>query len=281
MIRRAQPWLGTLVDIGIFDALPEDEAQRAATLAFAAVALVQRLMSFHDPASDVSRLNRAAPGAVLAVDPHTWQVLRLAQRVSAASGGIFNIACAPQLVAWDCLPAPADVAATPLRAPTFAPGLEVLRCEDGGAVRKLAPGWIDLGGIAKGYAVDLAIAALQGTGVREACVNAGGDLRVIGAAALPLAIRSPAQPQAAGAHLSLRDEALATSATYFSSKPWRGASVSALLDGRDGRPLAGPASVSVRAPLCAAADALTKVVLASGDPTHPALAEFGASAFII
>ena len=275
MIRRAQPWLGTLVDITIFDALPDADAHGAAALAFGDVALVHRLMSFHDPASDVSRLNLAAPGAVLAVDPHTWQVLHLAQRVAAASGGIFNIACAPQLVAWDCLPAPAGAA------PRFLPGLEVLRCEAGGAVRKTAPGWIDLGGIAKGYAVDLAIAALRRAGIAAACVNAGGDLRVIGADPLPVAIRAPRQAQTAGARIMLRDAALATSASYFSAKAWQGGTVSALLDGRDGRALGGAASVSVRAPLCATADALTKVVLGSGDARHPALAEFGASAFII
>ncbi|MET3132580.1 thiamine biosynthesis lipoprotein [Oxalobacteraceae bacterium GrIS 1.11] len=273
MIRRAQPWLGTLVDIAIHDSLPDEVAHRAAALAFAEVALVQRLMSFHDPASDVSRLNRAGAGAMLSVHPHTWQVLRLAQHLAIASDGIFNIACAPQLVQWACLPAPAPAA------PRYEPGAAVLRCEDDGRVYKCAPGWIDLGGIAKGYAVDLAIAALQGCGIRGACVNAGGDLRVIGADAV--AIRAPSRPQQAGARLTLRDEALATSANYFSAKLWRGAQVSALIDGRDGRPVAGAASVSVRAPSCALADALTKVVLASGDVHHRALAESGAAAFII
>ncbi|MDC8758613.1 FAD:protein FMN transferase [Janthinobacterium fluminis] len=275
MIRRAQPWLGTLVDIHIADPLPDAEAHRAAALAFADIALVHRLMSFHDGASDVARLNLAAPGTLTSVHEHTWRVLQLAQRVAAASDGIFNIACAPQLVAWNYLPAPRAAA------PRYRPGLDVLGCERDGAVRKHAPGWIDLGGIAKGYAVDLAVAALARAGVRSACVNAGGDLRVLGAATFPVAIRAPWRPQSAAAELPLRDGALATSANYFSARVQDGVPVGAFVDGRDGKPAGGAASVTVLAPACAAADALTKVVLASGDAQHPALAAFGASALII
>ncbi|MEC5161818.1 FAD:protein FMN transferase [Janthinobacterium sp. CG_23.3] len=275
MIRRAQPWLGTLVDIRVADPLPAAEAHAAAALAFAEVALVHRLMSFHDDASDVARLNRAPPGALVEVHPHTRRVLELAQRVAAASEGIFNIACAPQLVAWEQLPAP------PGAAPRYQPELAVLRCERGGGVRKLAPGWIDLGGLAKGYAVDLAVAALAGAGVRSACVNAGGDLRVLGEAPFVVALRAPRRPQSAALELLLGDAAMATSASYFSAGMKDGVRVGALVDGRDGRPMGSAASASVRAASCAVADALTKVVLASGDPRHPALAAFGASALIL
>lgn len=275
MMRRAQPWLGTLVDIAAGGALPEAALARAVTQAFDEVALVQRLMSFHDPDSDVSRLNRAPPGDALAVHPHTFHVLQLARAVNDASGGMFNVACAPRLVAWDCLPAPAEAM------PPYEPGLEVLRCEAGGVVRKMAPGWIDLGGIAKGYAVDLAIGALMDAGATSACVNAGGDLRLFGADAVPVVIRDPRDPRRGGGRVRLRNEAMATSANYFSIKEWDGGQVCALIDGRSGAPLPGAASISVRAPRCALADALTKVIAASGDIDHPALREFGASALII
>jgi thiamine biosynthesis lipoprotein len=157
----------------------------------------------------------------------------------------------------------------------------VLALEQGARVRKLAPGWIDLGGIAKGHAVDLAVAALQDAGIGGGCVNAGGDLRVFGAAGLPVAVRAPHAPGRVASQLVLRDEAMATSGTYFSARRHRERTVSALVDGRSGEPLAETCSASVRAPRCALADALAKVVLATGDASHPALAAFGASAFII
>jgi thiamine biosynthesis lipoprotein len=279
MIRRAQPWLGTLVEITVRDGATatgaEAALQRAIGDAFAEIALVQRLMSFYDPDSDLSRLNRVAPGAVIAVSAHTVQVLRLAEHMRLACDGIFNIACAPQLVRWDCLPAPHAAR------PAYDPHARVVEVDDDNTVRKLGPGWIDLGGIAKGYAVDLAIAALARAGVQSACVNAGGDLRAIGEHGFEVRLRAPAAPTRAGARLTVREAALATSATYFSAREHEGASVSDLVDGRDGTPMLTKSSVSVRAASCAVADALTKVVLASGRADHPALAVFGATALII
>jgi FAD:protein FMN transferase len=275
MIRRAQPGLGTLVDITVADTLSDTRVHAAIDRAFAQVALVQRLMSFHEADSDVSRLNRAEPGAALAVHAHTLAVLQLAQRIAAACDGVFNIACAPTLVQWDLLPAPCAAR------PAFAPGHQVLAFDGGALVRKSAPGWIDLGGIAKGFAVDLAIEALQEAGVATACVNAGGDLRVIGEQDFPVAVRDPRDPRRAAIEITLRQQAMATSAAYFSAKPTLQGRVSALIDGRDGQTMAGAASASVTAPRCAMADALTKVVLATGQVNHRALAAFGASAFII
>jgi len=257
MMRRAQPWLGTLVEISVADQLPEALLQAAIAAAYDEVALVQRLMSFHDADSDVSRLNRAAPDETVPLHPHTAAVLALAQQIALVSDGMFDIGCAPRLVEWGYLPAPAP------------------------AVCQQASGWIDLGGIAKGYAVDLAIDALHRAGVRYACVNAGGDLRVIGREAWPVSVRDPRAPSHTATVVQLRDEALATSASYFSAKQHEGRPVCALVDGRSGQPVQGKASFSVRAPRCVLADALTKIVAASGDTSHPALAAFGATAFIL
>lgn len=270
IVRRAQPWLGTMVEISA------EGSHDALTDAFAAIARVHGLMSFHDADSDVSRINRAGAGEIIHVDRDTWEVLRVAADVGRLSGGAFDIACAPRLVAWQLLPAPQS---TPPAVRKFD---QVLALEQEGVVRKLAAGWIDLGGIAKGYAVDLAVECLQRAGVRGGCVNAGGDLRVFGELRLPVSIRSPRDPGLAAAVLELEDCALATSGSYFSSREVDGrVTVSALLDARDGTPIVTERSASVRAPRCVLADALTKVVLATGDVHHPALSACGASAFLI
>jgi thiamine biosynthesis lipoprotein len=271
MIRRAQPWLGTMVEITAEGTHDQD----AVGSAFAAIARVHALMSFHDGASDVSRLNRAAVGEVVAVDHDTWEVLHVAGEVARLSDGAFDIACAPRLVEWQMLPAPQA------KAPHVLPGAEVLALQVDGTVRKLAPGWIDLGGIAKGYAVDLAVGVLQRAGVPGGCVNAGGDLRVFGTARIPVTVRSPRAPGTSGAELTLSDTALATSATYFSAARRGGQTVSALLDARDGSAIEAERSASVQARRCVLADALTKVVLATGDVYHPALAACGATAFLL
>jgi thiamine biosynthesis lipoprotein len=271
MIRRAQPWLGTLVDI----AAEGTSSQDAVTAAFAEIARLHRLMSFHDGASDIARLNRALPGDVVRVDAATWNVLRLAREIADLSGGAFDIACAPWLVDREILPAPAP------ERPAARTSAAVYALDDDGRVRKCDAGWIDVGGIAKGYIVDAAVAVLQAAEVPGGCVNAGGDMHAFGASPIPVAVRAPGTPGQAARHIMLCDEALATSGSYFSARTHRGDVVSALVDARDGQPLVSAASASVRARSCAVADALTKVVLATGDCAHPVLDAFGATAFLI
>ncbi|NEX62814.1 FAD:protein FMN transferase [Noviherbaspirillum galbum] len=274
MIRRAQPWLGTLVEITIPDGAA-DALDAVIAAAFGQVRLVHERMSFHDRESDVSRINRAPAGSSVPVDAHTLEVLRLADAIHHASGGVFDIACGMTLSRWGYLPAP-DEPATGGASAGPALGLE-----DDGKVRKLREAWIDLGGIAKGYAVDLAAEALLAAGVSSACINAGGDLRVIGDTPFPVLVRSPQAPSRIARELMLADTSLASSGSYFSRKRHGDGWVSALIDGRSGAPLDGPVSASVLAPRCAVADALTKVLLATNDPAHPIFKSFQAEAILL
>ena len=275
-MRRAQPWLGTLVEITITD-VSADIVLTCFDAAFSEIALVHRLMSFHDPASDVSRINRAAVGEQIAIHAHTFNVIQTALSIAAASDGIFNIHCAPKLVEWAYLPTPHPN----LAEPTYSPAQPSIVLTEQNQIKKIHAGWIDLGGIAKGYAVDLAIAALQGLGVPSACVNAGGDLRVYGDSVYPVAIRHPVDPLKIGWQIEISNEALATSATYFSRKRIHDQQYSALVNGKNGLVVHADFSASVCAPSCVLADGLTKVVIATGDAMHPALARFGAHGFIM
>ena len=284
MIRRAQPWLGTLVEISIVDLMQEDTAKNmsntaaAINAAFAAVAMVHRRMSFHAADSDVAAINRLPVGDSIAVDAHTATVLRCAMLIEQASAGAFNIACGSTLAAWGHLPGPVVPAgfAAPLATPLPRGAITVT----GEQVTKNDPAWIDLGGIAKGYAVDLAVDVLVAAGIAAGCVNAGGDLRVFGAVDFPVAIRNPQAPTRIGQTLQLREQALATSACYFSRRVDTGVVTSALVDGSNGSPVTNERSASVRAPTCMLADALTKLVIAGG-ASHPLLARFSATAFLI
>jgi thiamine biosynthesis lipoprotein len=272
-MRRAQPWLGTLVDISIAEDEHESRLHAAIDSAFAEVALAHRLMSFHESGSDIQRINLARPGQSLTVHPHTWKVLVVAEQLRRDSEGIFNIACAARLVAWGILPRPHP------ELPDLNAGSPI-QLEDAHCVRKLAPGWIDVGGIAKGYAVDLAIESLRQAGIGHACVNAGGDLRAYGRETI-VSLRAPDAPTRIRAQVKLQDEALASSAPSFSARRARGQPVSALCDARSGKPMVAAQSVSVLAASCMMADALTKVALATENICDPLLARYGASAFFL
>lgn len=268
-ITRARPLLGTYVSIRV-DGLSPAQAHRAVDLAFAEVEQVQRLMSFHDPASDLSRINREAARRPVTVHRQTWQVLARALRIARLSGGRFDPCVAPRMVALGLLPPPE---AAPVDPQADWHDVQLLA---GHRVRLHRPAWLDLGGIAKGYAVDRALARLRACGAPATCVNAGGDLRLHGPDEQAVAIDG--DDAAVRPVILLRNAALATSATGTGGS--RGRVSGRPLDGRGARELAPGWRVSVVAPQAWLADALTKVVLADPEADAAMLRRFGAQAFV-
>ncbi len=260
-----RPAMGTLVHVSATgpDAAPAVDA------ALDCIAQVDRLMSFHDPASELSMLNREAARAPCIVHPWTWAVLSRALRIAEASNGLFDITVAPLLVRKGLLPGRAD---------------EALEC---GRWRQIAllpgcgvflgrPMMLDLGGIAKGFAVDLAIHALRKAGCTQAMVNAGGDLRRFGPDLHPVHLR---RRNALLEVARLRCGAIATSAPNAERSDRLAQPLGHIFDPATGGVWAGGGAVMVAAPSCVIADALTKVAALAGPACAPLLARFGASAY--
>ena len=240
MNRRARPLLGTFVEISA-----SGGADDAISRAFAVISRLENHLSFHDPASELSQLNRSGRATI---GKHLRHVLATALRIARLSGGAFDPTVASRGASWR--------------------DIEVL---PGARVRFKGALRVDLGGIAKGYCVDRAVAELRRAGVESGLVNAGGDLRAFGARAFPLHLRHPEDSRRWLPLGELRNAALATSATYL-----RGQERCA-----GAAPLAPGASVSVRAPRAAIADALTKVVAVMGGRAAPVLARYRARAWIV
>jgi FAD:protein FMN transferase len=269
-IRRARPLLGTYAAIGVD--LPDAEAAKAIEAGFAAIADIHRLMSFHEPDSDVSRINRAGAGKPVAVDPHTLAVLTVARRMAEASGGIFDITVAPDLVAWGFLPRPDAPAPDP------ATSWRDIEIDSPGQIRLGRPLWIDLGGIAKGYAVDQAFAAMNLPPEVQCSVNAGGDLRVQGPAPERILLRAPAEGGQVPV-VELDNAALASSSGRDDLQDIGGHKVGPHVEGGTHRSVGTASFVSVVAPDCMTADALTKVVLALGAEADAILKAHDATAY--
>jgi thiamine biosynthesis lipoprotein len=272
-IRRCRPLLGTFVEIVACGRNAAD-LQRGIDAAFASVKKVCRLMSYHDARSDVSRMNRDAFPKGVIVHPWTWQVIKAAKRLAEESHGTFDITVAPLLTKWNYLPQ---------RCYQFSPtasshdiflrrSYEVVFC------RALT---VDLGGIAKGFAVDRAVDALKENGIEYGVVNAGGDLRTFGPASQLIHLRHPTDPTRVAGAVRLRERAMATSGIYFERRKHHGRYVSPLLDGRSGQTARELISVSVAAAECVAADALTKVVFALREEAADLLAQYGADALLL
>ena len=266
-LRRARPSLGTIVDISVNDRRRDSQLHAALDAAFTDIERVHALMSFQAPNSELSRLNRDAAVGPQQVDPHTYAVFQAALRMAALSGGAFNPCIAPRLEEWE-----AD----------FANSWRDIELLPGGQIRYARPVRVDLGGIAKGYAVDLAVRSLRRSGIENIVVNAGGDLRVAGPESHDVRLRHPSAPLCSAHTAALRNAALATSAGYFSRRASVAGEVSALVNPRDGTPYLGKHSISVRAENCMTADALTKVVLfAPPAIAETVLDEFDAEAYVI
>lgn len=267
-LQRTQPLLGTFVCIRVAE--HGVLARMALSAAFDAVARIHRSMSFHDPDSSLSRLNREAQHEPQPVDPDLARVLRASLALSQASDGSFDPTVAWHLVQRGHLPSPSAKEVDPL-----ASWRDVRLLRDG-RVHYRRPLWLDLGGIAKGYAVDRAVRALRHHGMRAGTVNAGGDLRVFGGTET-IHVRDPADPRRHLPLLIARDAAVATSAGYFS--PHGGNT--ALIDVQNGGSLGERCSVTVCAPRAIWADALTKVVLAKKEASVAVLQRLSASALIL
>jgi len=271
-MRRVRPLLGTYVDIAA-NGGADPVLARAVNAAFEAVARVHRLMSFHDPDSDVARLNRRAADEPVTVDRWTATVLRQARRLFEATDGLFDCAVGHELMQRGLLPSQ-DL--DHVESGRFS-AVELL---PDNRVRFSARIAIDLGGIAKGFAVDRAIATLRGYGVRDAVVNAGGDMRVMGETARPIHIRCPADyPFLVPAGL-LQNGAVATSSAMATVARNSARPTASSASTRSGATGIDRKAYSVVAPTCLIADALTKVLVQVGDIDAGYFGHFGASAFI-
>jgi thiamine biosynthesis lipoprotein len=271
-VRRSRPLLGTFVEITVCDKT-ENHAHFAVNEAFAAVERIHKLASAHDPKSELSLLNREAASRPVKVSREMFTLLRRADRLAAESQGAFDYTIAPTLANWGLLP-------RVLKKKNTCCWRDVLLLP-GRLVRFLSPLSLDLGGIAKGFAVDAAIEVLRKHRVRSATVNAGGDLRVFGPATSTIHLRHPVNPAILASTVRIHNSALATSSPCFTEKNWKGRRVSHLVDAVRQKAITGAVSVSVRARECWLADALTKVVLSAPELAKKLLKKYDAEAFLL
>lgn len=253
-VRRCRPLLGTFVEI-----VAPGGSEEAVEAAFARIAHIHARMSFHEETSDLAMLRRAPAETIVAVDPMTVEVLSVAADLFARSDGLFDVSIGADLAADGFLPMPSGLA--PGKAIGTARDIRVV---DAGHVRCMRPVLIDLGGIAKGFAVDCAVQVLSEAGIRHAVVNAGGDLRVLGDRAETVYLREVDGTIAFS--LVLADAALASSGDIGLVRA-PGGKLASPYRGRGRTPIPVRTAVSVVAERCVIADAMTKIALAD-----PALA---------
>lgn len=178
--------MGTLLTVKV-RAPVKDEARHAADAARAEVTRLHRIFDPGDPRSEVSLLNDSRGGGrAVALSPEMSHVLGAALRLRDLSGGAFDPSMGELCDLWGFSsdrrrshpPKPEQIRAI-LDSTTLSRDI-VLTGDGGSALIGGRAGALDLGGIAKGYAVDRAVQVLREAGVRDALVNLGGEIGVLG-----------------------------------------------------------------------------------------------------
>ncbi|MBF0272296.1 MAG: FAD:protein FMN transferase [Magnetococcales bacterium] len=268
--------MGTLVSITTWG-VPDPQADQAMDRAFDEIGRIEALTSRFIPSSAVSQLNDAQRDQEQSVPEELAKVIAQGVEIGKRSGGVFDIGIGPLSDLWGfsreppptAPPAPEAVsrwrdtrAHTPEPAILLTPERRV----------RLASGAValDLGGIAKGYAVERAMTVLRQAGVANALINAGGDMRLTGdKSGKPwhIGLRDPRNPGGVVAVMDLTgSRAVSTSGDYERFFIADGVRYHHILDPRSGAPArSGLISVTIQAMDSMTADGLSTAVFVLGE----------------
>jgi thiamine biosynthesis lipoprotein len=258
--------MGTEATVTVY-APDRDTALRAIEAAHARLEDVNRLMSDYIADSEIGRLNALSAGQSLVVSQETFACLEQAEDVARRSGGAFDPTCRPLVWLWkragkeNLLPSEAALRETLARV-----GWQKVQLDPATrTVTVVADGLqVDLGGIAKGYALDLAGGALLAVGATSGLVNVGGDILAVGhppdADRWHVGVRDPFRSKEdVLRRVALADCAVATSGDSERFSVIEGKRYSHIVDPRTGWPAEQAPSVTVIAPDGATADAWATV----------------------
>ena len=262
---------GTLVDITIAG-LPQADAITATEIIEADFQRMHHAWHAWDP-GPLGRVNRLIKtGATFSAPPSVLPLIRRGVELSAQSKGLFNPAIGELIDTWGFhrndpegqQPPPKEAIDRLL---TAAPRMNDLKI-DGISLHSSNPAVkLDFGAFGKGYGIDMAISHLQELGVKNAILNAGGDLRAIGSRngkPWRIAIRHPSGDGVLGVIESRASEAIFTSGDYERNFTWQGRRYHHIIDPRTGYPATGSRSVTVIDSDATTADAAATALFIAG-----------------
>ncbi len=264
---REEAIMGTRIAVQLWSEDPA-LATRAMDAVIAEMHRTDELMSTYKPESQLSQVNAHAYERPVQVDADIIDVVEKALEYSRLSDGVFDVTYASVGYMFDYRkhvhPTDAQIAEA-LPAVDYR---QVVVDHDARTIRFLKPGMrIDLGGIAKGWAVDRGIDILRELGIEHAMVNAGGDTRLLGdrrGKPWIVGIRDPRNEGKVVTRIPLQDEAISTSGDYERYFEEDGVRYHHILEPGTGKSPKAVRSVTVIGPTATHTDGLTKPVFILG-----------------
>lgn len=270
LFRQVRPLMGTIVEITVCQA-QEQKALIILQKAFEEIARVEDMMSCYKKESEISRINAEAFKAPVRVSDELFGLIQESIEYWRMTRGAFDVTVEPLMVLWpfykDKIVLPAKSKVTETLKSVGADKLEL--DPEKKTVRFTHPRMaLDLGAIAKGYAVDRAIQVIRAAGVRCALVNAGGDLYALGRKPAGrkwrMGVQHPRKPDRLICTFDIEDTGVATSGDYERYFIKDGKRYCHIIDPHTGVPATGSVSVTVEADNATRADALATSVFVLG-----------------
>lgn len=278
LVKRAQMHMGTLVTITAM-ASSEEAAQRAVTAGFQEIHRLEEILSTWIPASDLSRVNAAAGLEPVRVAPEALRLIKRSLEMAALTEGGFNIAVGPAVEAWSVTERAHIPTAGELAGLKPLVDLKQIQLDEQAGTVFLARRdmRIDVGGIGKGFAADLAAAVMQTAGATAGVVALSGDIKTFGR--MPVGerfrfgIQHPRREGAVLATLEMENEAISTAGDYERYFERDGVRYHHILDPQTLQPARQCRSVTVVASEGTVADGLDTGIFVMGPERGMALVE--------
>lgn len=247
---------------------PRPQAIAAITAATERLRELEAAISSWKPGSDIYRLNDNA-GHDIKVGADTLALLRLGKQIQSETGGAFDVSIG---AVWDLYPFRNPDAPMPneqqIAAQLENVGAQRIGIDEAASKARVPEGMkVNLGGIGKGYAAQLAITTMKGMGIENAAVSAGGDLYLMGGKQTGpwnVRIENPRWEGRSIEQFTLRDRSVATSGDGQRYIMVDGKRYGHIIDPRTGRPAEGSQSVTVICDDPSRADAYATAVFVMG-----------------
>ena len=266
------PIMSTQASLSFTDT-SEEEIEQAFRLARAEMEKVALLCNYFDPESELSKLNAEAAGKPFVCSAALWEILQETRKFHRISRGAFDPTIRPLMKVWGfhrkrkTLPEESEI----VQAKKICGFDKVVFNDADHSVSFRIPGVsIDLGGIAKGWAVDKAAeAVLKYTSVRIGIIDLGGNMRCLpepppGKESYTIAVRDPKNSDGICALVSVLDECVATSGSYERYITIGGRQYTHIINPVSGRPVEGVLSATVITPRGVDSDALSTSLFVNG-----------------
>lgn len=259
--------MGTAIRVEVWDA-DADAGRAAITAVMDEMRRIDELMSPYKPASELSRINREAGKQAVKISSEQFDLIVRSLELSKLTHGAFDITFSSVGYLYDYRkrqePTDAQIAGA-------LPGINyrhLILDRRAGTIRFARQGVrIDLGGIAKGHAVDRGIEILKKRGVKEAIVTAGGDSRVLGdrrGRPWQVGVRDPRDSKGMVAVIPLINAAISTSGDYERYFERNGRRVHHIINPKTGKSSTGVRSVTIIGPDATTTDGMSTSVFVMG-----------------